>query len=194
MRLCLRSAGRLRWRALVGLALLAGLVGGIALTAADGARRTDTAYPRLLRWSNASQLLVTPTFDGFGGFFGALSGLPQVRRMATSAFYDMALDEPGNRLVRNVIFEGSPDGAAGTSVDRARIISGHRFTATDPREVMIDKLMARRYHLHPGSTLRVAAYRQTPRGTRGGTVSLAFKVSAVVIFADEVVPATHELG
>jgi hypothetical protein len=194
MRLCLRSAGRLRWRALVGLALLAGLVGGIALTAADGARRTDTAYPRLLRWSNASQLLVTPTFHGFGGFFGALSGLPQVRRMATTAFYDMALDEPGNRLVRNVVFEGSPDGAAGTSVDRARIISGHRFTATDPREVMIDKLMARRYHLHPGSTLRVAAYRQTPQGTRGGTVSLAFKVSAVVIFADEVVPATHELG
>ena len=168
LRLCLRSAGRLRWRALVGLALLAGLVGGIALTAAEGARRTDTAYPRLLRSSDAPQLLVSPTFNGFGGFFGALSDLPQVRRMATTAFYDMALAGPGRRLVRSAVLEGSPDGAAGISVDRARIIAGRGFTAKDSREVMIDELMARRYHLHPGSTLRVAAYRQTRQGRRQG--------------------------
>ena len=196
MWLYLRSATRRRWCGPPGLALVAGLMGGIALTAAAGAQRTDTAYPRLLRWSHASQLLVTPTVGGFDGFFRALRGLPEVRRMATTAFYDMSIQAPGHPLVRSVVFEGSPDGAAGVSVDRARIISGRPFRAQDPHEVMIDTRLARRYHLRPGSTLRLVAYRQTPTDQRArhGAVPLAFTVSAVVIFADQVVPATHELA
>ena len=47
----LRADVRRRWRALVSLALLLGLAGGVVLTAAAGARRTDTAYPRLLTWA-----------------------------------------------------------------------------------------------------------------------------------------------
>lgn len=50
----MRAELRLRWPAMVGLALLLGLVGGVALTAAAGARRTETAYPRLLRWARAA--------------------------------------------------------------------------------------------------------------------------------------------
>ena len=41
--LALRADLRLRWRAVLGLALLLGLIGGVVLTAATGARRTDTA-------------------------------------------------------------------------------------------------------------------------------------------------------
>ena len=61
---------------------------------------------------------------------------------------------------------------------------------------MIDELLARQYHLRPGSTLRLVAYRQTPTDQRNnhGAVPLVFTVSAVVIFADQVVPATHELA
>ena len=47
--LALHADLRMRWRAMAGLALLLGLIGGVVLTAAAGARRTDTAYPRLLR-------------------------------------------------------------------------------------------------------------------------------------------------
>lgn len=61
VRLALRADLRLRWRAMLGQALLTGLIGGIVLTAAAGARRTDTAYPRLLRWANAASVLVVPT-------------------------------------------------------------------------------------------------------------------------------------
>jgi hypothetical protein len=50
----LRADIRLRWRALLNLALLLGVAGGVVLTAAAGAHRTDTAYPRLLQWANAS--------------------------------------------------------------------------------------------------------------------------------------------
>lgn len=43
--LCLRAELRPKLRSLLALALLLGLVGGVVLTAAAGARRTDTAYP-----------------------------------------------------------------------------------------------------------------------------------------------------
>jgi hypothetical protein len=58
--LALRADLRRKWPALVSLALLLGLAGGVVLTAAAGARRTDTAYPRLLNWANAAQLDVVP--------------------------------------------------------------------------------------------------------------------------------------
>jgi hypothetical protein len=54
--LSLRAGLRLRWRVLAALAVLLGVVGGVVLTAAAGARRTATAYPRLLQWANAAQV------------------------------------------------------------------------------------------------------------------------------------------
>ena len=46
--LALRVQLRQRWRAMTWLALLLGLSCGVVLTAAAGAWRTGTAYPRLL--------------------------------------------------------------------------------------------------------------------------------------------------
>jgi hypothetical protein len=51
MRAVLRLAAHefhARWKGWAVLVLLAGLAGGAVLTAAAGARRTDTAYPRFL--------------------------------------------------------------------------------------------------------------------------------------------------
>ena len=56
----LRAELRRRWRAWVGVALLAGLFAGVVTGAAAGARRTDSAYPRLLAWSKAPDLAIFP--------------------------------------------------------------------------------------------------------------------------------------
>jgi len=56
LRLTLRAELRRRWQPLLGLALLLGVIGGVVLTAAAGARRTDTAYPRLLRSARAARV------------------------------------------------------------------------------------------------------------------------------------------
>jgi hypothetical protein len=49
--LSLRAGLRQGWRAWLALALLLGVMGGVVLTAVAGARRTDTAYPRMgLTW------------------------------------------------------------------------------------------------------------------------------------------------
>jgi hypothetical protein len=78
VRLVLRADLRLRWRAMLCLALLLGVIRATVLTAAAGARRTDTAYPRLLRWSSAASVLVVPNCVGLGGLYARLARLPQV--------------------------------------------------------------------------------------------------------------------
>ncbi|MDP8937079.1 MAG: hypothetical protein M3O23_05030 [Actinomycetota bacterium] len=50
----LRAEARARWRAWLGLAVLAGLVGGATIAALAGARRTETAYPRFPWCSSGS--------------------------------------------------------------------------------------------------------------------------------------------
>lgn len=53
-----------RWRGWLALALLAGLGGAVVLAAVSGARRTASAYPRLLHASRASDVLVSPASTG----------------------------------------------------------------------------------------------------------------------------------
>ena len=78
LRLTLRAELRRRWRPMLMLALLLGITGGVVLTAAAGAVRTDTAYPRLLRWASAAQVNVIVRHAPVPAFFTALRHLPQV--------------------------------------------------------------------------------------------------------------------
>ena len=48
-----RASWRQRWRQLVFLVLIGGFVGGAVLAAGAGARRTSSAYDRLLRTSRS---------------------------------------------------------------------------------------------------------------------------------------------
>jgi hypothetical protein len=100
LRLTLRAELRRRWRTMLGLAVLLGVIGGVVLTAAAGAQRTDTAYPRLLRSANAAQLLLITGGPGPAAFRAQLSRLPQgsqcigsqpVRRGATGPAWTVPL-------------------------------------------------------------------------------------------------------
>jgi len=53
-----RNELRTRWRALLSLALIAGIGGGAAISIAAGARRVDSAYPRFRSATNAFDALV----------------------------------------------------------------------------------------------------------------------------------------
>src|SRR5204863_356333 len=98
-----------RWRSWAGLALLAGLAGGVVLAAAAGARRTDTAYPRFLQASRASDVVVSPTGTGFGGYYGALGRLPGVRVVAPAAGHHRGrLQRPGTSAGAPVPGHGGP--------------------------------------------------------------------------------------
>jgi ABC-type antimicrobial peptide transport system permease subunit len=193
--LALRAGLRSRWRPLLGLALLLGLIGGVVLTAAAGARRTDTAYPRLLQWSNAASVLVIPHGTGLTGYYGALARRRDVASMWTSVLYNMGL--PQGNGVADTLLEAvaSPDGALGVSVDRVRVVQGRMFDPADPGAVMVDQQLAGREHLRPGSTLRLLGIpSKNGNPDLAHVVPLAFRVSAVVAFDNQIVPSTSING
>ena len=183
----LRADVRRRWPALLSLALLLGLIGGVVLTAAAGARRTDTAYPRLLTWANASQVGIAPENTGFPGYYRALARLPRIAAMTTVSFYNVVLSPRNSGMVSLM---SSPDGAMGVSVDRAKVLAGRLYDPKAAGQAMVDQQMASVEHLTPGSTLRLYGVPSAPSGAPeyGKAVTLTFRVTGIVVFDDEIVP------
>jgi ABC-type antimicrobial peptide transport system permease subunit len=192
--LSLRADFRLRWRPLAALALLLGLIGGVVLTAAAGARRTDTAYPRLLQWASASQVDILPDSNGpTPGYFGAVRTLPQVAAMSVDSLYQMVLPVRHGLPVTAVMTYSSPGGGMGVSADRVKILQGRMFGPRAAGQAVIDPQLAGLEHLRPGGTLHLLAIPNNPKTGSpeiGRTVPLAFRVSAVAIFDTQIVPAT----
>ena len=193
--LVLRADVRRRWRALLSLALILGVAGGVVLTAAAGARRTDTSYQRLLSWANAAQVEVLPGSPD-PRYFAALARLPQVAAMSSAIQYNLALPaagggEPDTRLSALA----SPDDTLGVSVDRVKVTDGAMFDPRAANQVVIDPKLAAMEHLRPGSMLRLIAipYNGFAQGAEPD-LSLAFplyfRVAGIAVFDDQVVPAT----
>jgi MacB-like periplasmic core domain len=193
----LRADIRLRWRALAVLALLLGLIGGAVLTAAAGARRTDTAYPRLLNWANASQVSVIPEGTGLTGYYQALTRLPQVAAIATEALYNIALPVrhgPPDTLLQVL---SSPDAALGVSVDRVKIVQGQMFGPRAAGEVVMDPQLASLEHLRPGGTLHLLGVPSNPKTGNpefSQAFPLAFRVTAIAVFDTQIVPTNTTLS
>jgi len=193
----LRAGTRRRWRALVSLALLLGLAGGVVLTAAAGARRTDTAYPRLLTWANASQ--VTVVLGGLDpAYFAGLHQLPQVAAVATGMQYNIALPVTGGLPDNQVQVLASADGSLGTTVNRVKVLQGRMFGPGTVGEAVVDPQLAAAERLAPGGTLHLTA---TPYLDTNGDINpaksqvpLTFRVAAVGVFDDQVVPTTGNTG
>jgi hypothetical protein len=57
-----RSELRARWKSIVALGLLAGIAGAVVLATVAGARRTDTAFTRMVRTTRTADVLVNPDF------------------------------------------------------------------------------------------------------------------------------------
>ena len=131
--LALRAGLRRRWRPVVGLALLLGVIGGVVLTAAAGARRTDTAYPRLLRWAHASQIDIISNYSPGSWVPAAAARLPQVASVSVQGYYNTVLPGPHGLLTATqVTTVAGPDGSLGVTADRVKVLSGHLFDPADP--------------------------------------------------------------
>ena len=190
----LRSELRARWRGWVVLALLFGFLGGVVLVAAAGSRRTDTAYTRLLRSANAADVFVVPHGSGFPGYYGALARLAEVAAVSPVARYNVGLPGPGGVPDTNLVAEASIDGAWGHTIDRVKVVAGAFSDLGDPRSVVVDRQLAAKLRLRPGSALRLL---DIPNDAHGNpdvahAIPLTFRVSGVAIFDFQIVPSTHE--
>ncbi len=145
------------------LAALLGVVGGTVLTAAAGARRTDTAYPRLLVADHAGDVLISPNGTGLTGFYSALVRVPSVASSAVGQEFNVAIPRSGTPDVM-VQAEASPQDRYGAAIDAVKILDGRLADPADARVVMVDPEMAQREHLQPGSTLRLLGLRFDAQG------------------------------
>jgi hypothetical protein len=77
-----RKELRARWKSAFALALLAGIAGGATLAAVAGARRTDSAFSRLLVDTRAPDLLVNPDYGNESNLDAkAVAKLPMVEQL-----------------------------------------------------------------------------------------------------------------
>jgi ABC-type antimicrobial peptide transport system permease subunit len=188
----LRADLRQRWRALLSLALLLGLIGGVVLTAAAGARRTDTAYPRLLSWANATQVDLLPAANGFpADYYAALAKLPQVAQLSTAVLYQVVLPTARHPDNNQVTAMSSPNHGAGIATDKVKVLQGRPYDPDTPGQAMIDPHLAALEHVGPGGTLRLVGVPNDPTtGSPDFTkrVPMSFRVTAVVVFDTQIVP------
>jgi ABC-type antimicrobial peptide transport system permease subunit len=192
LRLTLRAELRRRWRPMLMLALLLGITGGVVLTAAAGAVRTDTAYPRLMRWANAPQANVIVKDAPVPAFFAALRRLPQVTASSTEGLFNFTLPArhgPPSALVETF---SSPDGSMGRTGDRLKMLAGQLPDPARPDAAVIDQDLAAREHLRPGGTLHLLMIPNTKNGIPdlGRARDMSFRVTGIAVFDSQIVPAT----
>jgi FtsX-like permease family len=190
MRAVLRLAAhelRARWPSWVLLALLVGLAGGVVLTAAAGARRTDSAYPRYLVAYKASDALVAPAENGIYGYDDALARLPGVAAIAPIVGLQALPAGPGGRLNGAATVAAPLDGRYGHTLEIPKMLAGRQPNPDRPGEVMIDQIAAQDLHVWVGSRLKMGAVAGSDlRQIRW----LSERVVGVMIDRGSVVPVT----
>ncbi len=166
-----RATLRHRLGGYVALAVLVGLIGGIAMASMTAARRTDSSYPDYLASTNPSGLIIQPNSNGsqaetaaqayrvYEQLLTELRHLPHVRGLATADAYNAALLTPrggfGTVLFTQVQLVASSDGMF-ASQDRLTIVQGRK--AVRPDEVVATSRAAATLHLHAGSRLRIGIW------------------------------------
>ncbi len=176
-----------RWKGWAVLVLLVGLAGGVVLTAAAGARRTDTAYPRFLVAYKGSDVLVGPAGERFGGFYDdALARLPGVAAIAPIVGLQALPVGPGGKLVGATV--AAPlDGRFGHTLEVPKMLAGRQPGPDRPGEVMVDQIAARDLHLRVGSRLEMGAI----TGTGLSHIRrLSERVVGIMVDRGSIVPVT----
>ncbi len=159
---------RARWPGWLLLVLLIAVAGGAVLTAVAGARRTATAYPRYLRASHASDLLVAAAGTGLGGYYAALARQPGVARVATVAGLELPPVSRGGRLDQAASVMAPVDQRLGRTLDVPKLLAGRLPDPARAGEVAVDQIAAASLHLRIGATLNLAAVPNGPSGSAGG--------------------------
>ena len=188
---CWRPALRGVWRQVLALALLAGLLGGVALGAVAGARRTATAYQRYLAAINASDVFVNVPgqLPGMAATrpYELISALPGV--IAHAAYIGLsgvplAHGKPDNSFLVNSL-NGSLDGEY-FSQDRATVLAGRLPPQVSTSTVVLTPAIAKAFGTGVGGTV---SYRFQPvdaeQQPAGKPFTRSFRVAAIV----EVPPA-----
>ena len=148
--LFLRTESRRRWRAWLSLALIVGVFAGGVVTAAAGARRTGSAYPRFLDWSRAPDALVDA--EPYNPSYARLSPAV-VMRVPQAA--DATVIKSFGVTPGIVQFIAPASNAIPGGFWKRKILSGRLADPARPGEVNVSFTLAQRFHLRVGDPLRL---------------------------------------
>ncbi len=199
---CRATLGR-RWGGYLGLVLLIGLMGGVALGSAAAARRTESSFSVFLASTNPSDLSVQYASNYYAGlppFARTVSHLPQVRRAAAGV--ELIGDLLGQDGVPTeaslasglaVVTVGSVNGLY-FNQDRVTVIRGRMTDPRRPDQVVMNAQAARELGLHVGAVVPLGFYTNAQASSPGyGTprvrpvVRIEARIVGLVEFSNAVV-------
>ncbi len=146
---------------MLALALLVGIAGGAVLAAVAGARRTDTAYSRLLADTESWDILVNPDRGTASALHSEeVERLPQVAEAGRVDGTALVTTNP----MTVADFDGygivlAFGGGVGYSFGRPKILEGKMPDPRRAREVLINPLLAAQHHVGVGDLLHTLVLR-----------------------------------
>jgi ABC-type antimicrobial peptide transport system permease subunit len=171
---------RARLASMIALTVLVGLGGGAVMTAAAGARRTDSAYRRFAKQYKAADLEVYPSFGSqFASLdFDKVAKLPQVVASAPLRYMSSTND---------VLAIGHVP-PYGTELDIPKVLSGRMPRPDAPDEAAVAFTLAKQRGLHVGSSLTI------PLGSSEQPITRTLKVVGIEATPGEFPPAIGSFG
>jgi ABC-type lipoprotein release transport system permease subunit len=152
-----RTELRRRRGAALALVLLIGLSGAVVLTAAAGARRTQTAFARFLESSHAAdvQIQYQPS-DGTShdAVLAALRASPDVE-LAVPFYITVGFSADSDY---DVGIYASPDPALFRDIDRPRIVDGRAPDPAAADELLVNPFTREKLGLQVGDTVRIGTF------------------------------------
>ena len=172
----------------LALALLIGLLGGLAMGAIAGARRTQSSFPNYVTSTNPSDLygitgVLNPQLGNNDGYDSNLirkiARLPHVTRVGSVSGINVLPLSPNGTPIDSAVFP--PAGGNGLGSDNGEYFTQDRVSVTQGRmadpnradEVVMDPGVAQALRLHVGDRLSVGIY------TNAQTLLPAFGTAAV---------------
>lgn len=154
----LRAEARRRWPAWLAVVLVIAVVGGLVLGALAGARRTHTAYDRLVEDTEAWDALVNPDLGADSAITPeAVAGLPGVVDVGTLDGVAAALvTDRKAALGTGPLVLAARDDDVLLEFARPRVLDGALFDPRAHDQVMVDDLTAEAYGIDAGDRVRVA--------------------------------------
>jgi ABC-type antimicrobial peptide transport system permease subunit len=178
-----RATFRDRWGGYLTIVLLVGLLGGLAMGAMAGARRTQSSFPTLMARANTSTLVAlsgvdNPAIGQTNGYNPALertiAQLPYVKVVKSVAQINLLpLDAKGEPVAaaEGYSFNGSVNGEEFTQ-DRIIITDGRMANPRRANEFVLDSATARHFGFHLGQVVTFWAY-SNAQGAKLATLNLS---------------------
>ncbi|HTD51298.1 MAG TPA: hypothetical protein VK771_11895, partial [Acidimicrobiia bacterium] len=200
---------------LFAIVLLVGLIGGLAMGALAGARRTQSSFPALLRSTNPSDLLVlhndsaNDSNQSDAGFLRRLRALPGVKRVeSTTGPSELVLGADGNPAqdATDRMFDSSAQVLADVNgefsdQDRPVVIHGRRANPRRADEMVMSADAAQLLHLRLGDVVHFGFYTNAQTLANGyGTAAqiprlrIGVRLVGIVRFAFEIVRDDFDHG